>query len=660
LIFERNLNSWVWKGKRLGVLQIFNQCVNEKTKENKMINEKKLTEQGLNAQWGENKMLSNKDLVEIHKVNPSAQQGINAQSGENKMLSNQDRVDKSKDNKEAITPKLEKDNENASSSYAKKECASKDNQCVNEKTKENKMINEKKLTEQGINAQSGENKILSKQDYVEKSKDDKEAITTNVEKDNENLSSSYAEKDCASEVGMDLDNAQRINVESEASCISKNSTELGQTEKANDSKESSNNETNYNNEDKGNASSSHGDKVDDGIGTKKDYGSKNSTELDQTEKANDSKESSNNETNCNNEDKGNASSSNGDKVDDGIGTKKDYGDKNDDDTDANYDVWLAKVRAIPEKYFTECFEMDYLYFLSRLDKVRKEDVKHMSILQKMLVKFKKWKRKDFPSAIPEYVSVPIQALQKLFEGQQFQNEAILLSVQKIEGDGNCLYQSLAESTVVKERIPKFKSYEAMERYKYVRDVMYGFAKGNQILSFMIWKHYVPKRGDKNFKEDTEKFESWVETLKENFRWGGQAEYTLFAYAFKCHVVCLRQLKARLELVCTRDFHPKISNEIDKKRFVHMGETFVSPSNVIFIWHHNFTKPRQKLGDEENGYGNHYSFLSYKKKQKKEIYHDTYLFEYTPLPPVGVINLSSPEDAKRMTKKEDRKDTVKEL
>jgi hypothetical protein len=301
--------------------------------------------------------------------------------------------------------------------------------------------------------------------------------------------------------------------------------------------------------------------------------------------------------------------------------------------------------------------MDYLYFLSRLDKVRKEDVKHMSILQKMLVKFKKWKRKDFPSAIPEYVSVPIQALQKLFEGQQFQNEAILLSVQKIEGDGNCLYQSLAESTVVKERIPKFKSYEAMERYKYVRDVMYGFAKGNQILSFMIWKHYVPKRGDKNFKEDTEKFESWVETLKENFRWGGQAEYTLFAYAFKCHVVCLRQLKARLELVCTRDFHPKISNEIDKKRFVHMGETFVSPSNVIFIWHHNFTKPRQKLGDEENGYGNHYSFLSYKKKQKKEIYHDTYLFEYTPLPPVGVINLSSPEDAKRMTKKEDRKDTV---
>jgi hypothetical protein len=46
--------------------------------------------------------------------------------------------------------------------------------------------------------------------------------------------------------------------------------------------------------------------------------------------------------------------------------------------------------------------------------------------------------------------------------------------------------------------------------------MNDFAKVNQNLSYMIWKHYVPKKGDVNSRIDTENYESWVETLQRIF------------------------------------------------------------------------------------------------------------------------------------------------
>jgi hypothetical protein len=224
------------------------------------------------------------------------------------------------------------------------------------------------------------------------------------------------------------------------------------------------------------------------------------------------------------------------------------------------------------------------------------------------------------------------------------NETLVLKVHEIEGDGNCLYRSLSESKVVREHIPKFKSYQVMERHKYVREVMYSFTKANQILSQLIWKHYVPKKGDKDSRDETNTYESWLETLQQNKFWGGYAEYTLFAYAFKCHVICLRQLKNELQVICTREFHLKILIEKDRKRYVKMGEMFQSLSDVIFIWHHKMTAPRHKLADEKIGYGDHYSFLEYKGKKKKKFYHDTFQFQHASSMG-GFVDLCSPEEGK---------------
>jgi hypothetical protein len=141
------------------------------------------------------------------------------------------------------------------------------------------------------------------------------------------------------------------------------------------------------------------------------------------------------------------------------------------------------------------------------------------------------------------------------------------------------------------------------------------------------------------------FESWLETLKRNKFWGGHAEYTLFAYAFKCHVICLRQLKNELQVICSREFHLKISIEKDRKRFVQMGEMLQSLSDVIFIWHHKMTAPRHKLGDEKISYGDHYSFLEYKGKKTKKFYHDIFQFQHT-LSLGGFVNLCSPEEGQK--------------
>jgi hypothetical protein len=307
------------------------------------------------------------------------------------------------------------------------------------------------------------------------------------------------------------------------------------------------------------------------------------------------------------------------------GQKEYHAEKNDINHAANNDTLLATVRSKNENHVCECFGLDCKSFISDMDKVQLSNETHVSILQQIVAKYEKWKRDDFLVSLPDYVLVPIQAIQNVFE-TQLKNKTVLLKVTEIEGNGNCLYRSLSESKVVKECFPKFKSYKATEPCQYVREVMYGFAKANQNLSFMIWKHYVPKKGDVNSRINTENYESWVETLQRNYFWGGPAEYTLFAYVFKCHVVCLRQLNSQVEIFCTREFHRKISNDIDRKRFIQMAEMLRSPSDVIFIWHHMMAKPRHKLGNEEIGYGDHYSFLEYDEKKKKKLFYDTFTFQ----------------------------------
>jgi hypothetical protein len=134
---------------------------------------------------------------------------------------------------------------------------------------------------------------------------------------------------------------------------------------------------------------------------------------------------------------------------------------------------LATVRSIPETHVCECFGVDYKSFISDVDRVQMSDETHVSILQQILAKYEKWKRDDFLVSLPDYVLVPVQAIQSVFEDKL--KKKFLLKVHEIEGDGNCLYRSLSESKLVKGRFLKFKSYKAAEPCQYVREVMYDFA-----------------------------------------------------------------------------------------------------------------------------------------------------------------------------------------
>jgi hypothetical protein len=286
--------------------------------------------------------------------------------------------------------------------------------------------------------------------------------------------------------------------------------------------------------------------------------------------------------------------------------------------------FLEFLQSIPEQHVRDCFQKESTSFLSRLNGLSPQDVRHRRYLGKLYAKYQKWNDNDYSSTLPDFLSVPIQVLKKFFQ-KEIQGEDVYLKVHPIDGDGNCMYRALSESRIVIDSVPKFRLYLSMERYKYVRETMYNFAKTNAKLCFIIWKHYVPKK-DGDTRSSIERFDSWVETLNENKIWGGQAEYTVFAYAFKVHVICVRQLVKEVEAICTVNFHDKLTDDNDRKKYIQLEKKPSSPNDVIFIWHHRMKVPRQKLGDDHNG--NHYSFLSYNEKRKPKLYDDTFILRHT--------------------------------
>jgi hypothetical protein len=154
---------------------------------------------------------------------------------------------------------------------------------------------------------------------------------------------------------------------------------------------------------------------------------------------------------------------------------------------------------------------------------------------------------------------------------------------------------------------------------------------------MIWKHYVPKK-DGDTRSHIQRYDSGVETLNKNKKMGGQAEYTVFTYAFKVHVICVRHLVKEVEAICTIDFHNKLTDDKDRKKYRELEKKPCLPNNVVFIWHHRMKVLRHKLGG--NGHnGNHYPFLSYNEKRKPKLYHDTFILQHT-MPEVNFYSMCS--------------------
>jgi hypothetical protein len=276
---------------------------------------------------------------------------------------------------------------------------------------------------------------------------------------------------------------------------------------------------------------------------------------------------------------------------------------------------LDELRQITESAIEKCFEMDKDLFNDRLDVAVAEKKNLQRYLQKVNAKYQKWKDKESPTALPEYVSIPSQVLHKWFQ-YRLDHDNVLFQVRKIEGDGNCLYRSLSEYMILKQRIPK---YISCEPHQYLRNEMSRFAEKNKEISFLIWKLYVDKKkGVSLTNEDA--YRKWVESLTENKIWGGQAEYVLFAYTFQIHVICVRQLSHSVEVICSKKFQEKIKAD----QFVTFGKTPKRINDVVFIWHHILNNPRRKL---VGGYynGNHYSFLQFNPALKGTALPDNTFF-----------------------------------
>jgi hypothetical protein len=135
------------------------------------------------------------------------------------------------------------------------------------------------------------------------------------------------------------------------------------------------------------------------------------------------------------------------------------------------------LRSIPEQHVRDCFQKESTSFLSRLNGLSLQDVQHRRYLGKLNAKYQKWNDNDYSSTLPDFLSVPIQVLKKFFQKEK-QGEDVYLKVHHIDGDGNCMHQALSESRFVIDSVLKFRSYLSMERYKYVRETMYNFAKTN--------------------------------------------------------------------------------------------------------------------------------------------------------------------------------------
>jgi hypothetical protein len=181
----------------------------------------------------------------------------------------------------------------------------------------------------------------------------------------------------------------------------------------------------------------------------------------------------------------------------------------------------------------------------------------------------------------------------------------MFRVHKIEGDGNCLYRSLAESPLTKSKIPD----DVKCKHQFIRLQMQEFAKRNPVFTKYIWNNIgnSPQSTDPKLLQDA--YEQWLETLSMNKIWSGPAEYIIFAYCFEIHVVCLRQLVDRVDVFSTHQFYRNCKVRITKLHNTMFGEIPTSVANVIFIWHHRLNQPQEPI-DNVNVCGNHYSYLEW--------------------------------------------------
>jgi hypothetical protein len=209
---------------------------------------------------------------------------------------------------------------------------------------------------------------------------------------------------------------------------------------------------------------------------------------------------------------------------------------------------LEDLKNIPEDHIKSHFlRPNRTIFLERIDfnLETQKNIEHW--VKNIHARYSNW-RNVRGKHLPERVAVPHNCIGHLFKCNWKDGE-IMFRVHKIEGDGNCLYRSLAESPLMKTKIPE----DVQRRHKYIRLQLQEFAKHNFTFTNFVWKNHgkSPQTTDPRLLQDA--YNQWIETLSMNKTWGGPAEYILFAYCFEIHVVCIRQLVDHVDVFSTHEF-----------------------------------------------------------------------------------------------------------
>jgi hypothetical protein len=205
--------------------------------------------------------------------------------------------------------------------------------------------------------------------------------------------------------------------------------------------------------------------------------------------------------------------------------------------------------------------------------------------------------------LPESISVPNIALQKLFCDTMKLAKGTTFIVKEVIGDGNCLYRSLSQSKIFISMNPRIAN-----DYMAIRNALYEFTGLHPTLSKEIFQEYhsVPK------EKLHEEFCKWRATIRDVKIWGGATEMTVFAYCYGIHVVLVSQWYPRVVTTYTYGIKRLKRFRLSHHTYTGFCNQPNSPRDVIFIWHHNISRPTNFMG-KINGptdpkYYNHFSLL----------------------------------------------------
>jgi hypothetical protein len=227
----------------------------------------------------------------------------------------------------------------------------------------------------------------------------------------------------------------------------------------------------------------------------------------------------------------------------------------------------------------------------------------MSWKKNVLLQSNKKKERVDDTKLPGSIGIPNVALQKLFGEPMNLEKGTTFIVEEVIGDGNCLYRSLSQSQILKNMYP-----HVANDHMAVRKMIHEFTGLHPTLCKEIFSEYNSVSSEKLHGE----FCKWRETIRDGTKWGGAAEMTVFAYCYGIHCMLVSQWFPRVVTTYTYGIERLKRFRMTNHDITSFEDKPKNPSDVIFIWHHNISRPTnyvgKKNGPDDMKYYNHFSLL----------------------------------------------------